>query len=372
MVTVEYIYKALTDAIIKCGRSNPRDSSGVIYGQGEAPQYDSNTPVPDNELLNQIADDLAERWGLEVSIDSKGKREIGQTRFSLWDERHKTLINLNKIVKRQSWIDFTNNGKGVYNIDEVFSYYNDLPDMAKERMGALFFETNKGSSFNRMYDGKYGYANTVNISSMVYKDANGTSGLRRVLGHEAGHVLDRTLTKDDVRVLEKCIVGRNKFDINKCENDAERRIANSLVSRDGLATRGQASSISFSEEYTSAKRDNKVFSASSYSATANVKGMNRNCEDFAETMSAVMFRNLKDKSGFRIRYSNGKVVDWDTFVSDHRATYKICCDYVDGKIKHNDLHNPQNGNQWSTIDEYDRDQVWLPNYAQEKLRKQDV
>jgi hypothetical protein len=91
-------------------------------------------------------------------------------------------------------------------------------------------------------------------------------------------------------------------------------------------------------EYIEAMRKNNVRYASDYSEFKCPIEFT-NFEDFAEVMSAVSFRNSKYKKDFRITYGDGRVVDWDTFVKDHKGTYDLCCDYADGKLKHTDLHD---------------------------------
>ena len=347
------IDKAVSDYIWKCGRDGAKPTSGVIYGQGEAPKYELNDGGLDKKMLNQIADDMAERWGLEVSVDEKGNREISKTKFSLWDERHHTLIRLNKMIKHQDWIDFTNNGKANYNLDDVLRYYDELEPLAKTRMGALLFETNDGSSMNRLYHGTYGYANTVEISSMVYdaypgmgQSTHGTNipgayHMKRVMGHEAGHAMERVLTKEQVDVLEKSHVkgSKNKFRKSQLTTDRERELYDSMIYHESV---GRANDISGSKEWSDAQEQNRVKMSSQYANSYHYQS-DRDTEDFAETMSAVAYRNSGDKSTFRIRYPDGREVGYDEFVSDHKATFQLACDYADGKIKHSDLHTKLGG-----------------------------
>ena len=349
MVDKEYIDKAFEDAIndwiIKCGRTGSRPSSGIIYGQGEAPTYELVDGGLTKDLLNTIADDMAKRWGLEVSIDAKGKREIAMNKFKLWDEEHQTLINLGKIIKHQDWIDFTNGNGNVnasYTLDDVLRYYTEMNDIAKTRTSAVIFETNSGASMNREYNGQYGLENTIEISNMVYGNRRGTNvpseyHLKQVLAHEAGHASERILTRGDVEVLRKSCIGKNKFSPRGLNSAEEKRYYTLLGAN---ATRGRANAISYSKEYETAMSQNKVRFASDYAKRKHGYGMGGNSEDFAETMSAVAYRNSSDKSNFRITYPDGKVVGYDEFVRDHEATFKICCDYVDGKISHTDLHHP--------------------------------
>ena len=328
----------------KCSHEGATSSSGVIYGKGEKPKYELIDGGLTKELLNTIADDMAERWGLEVSIDSKGNREVSKTKFSLWDDNHKTLIRLNKMIKHQDWIDFTN-GNGMfsssYTLDDVLRYYNDLPELAKTRMGAVLFETTSGSSFNRMYHGTYGIANTIEISDMCYGN-NGTNvpsqyHLKQVMGHEAGHAMERILTNEQINVLEKSHVkgSVNKFKESQLDTDRERQIYRNLLHGND----GEARDLSSSKEWEEARNKNNVAMSSQYASSYDFSS-DRNSEDVAETMSAVAFRNAsnEEKQTFRIRYVGGKEVDYDTFVKDHEATFKLACDYVDGKVTHDSLH----------------------------------
>ena len=359
MVSKETIEKEITKLIrnwnTKCSSSGAKPSSGSI-GRGEAPKYELYDGDLTNELLNTIADDMAKRWGLEVSVDEKGRREIAKNKFKLWDDKHKTIINLGKIIKHQDWIDFTNNDNGTYNLDEVLKYYDDLDDLAKDRMGGLFFETTNGSSFCRQYHGGYDVANSIHISTMVYHkyDEKGYQlptisshnrepsmyNLKEVLGHEAGHARTRILTKQDVDVLRKASVkgSINKVNITQLTTDEERRIYDGLI----RGNKGGADDLSGTKEYDDALDANKVRMASWYSKSYNtIQSSHR--EDVAEVMSAVSYRNAtpQEKKEFKMIYDvgvpNPKVVGLDEFIKDHQATYDLCCDYVDGKISHKDL-----------------------------------
>ena len=345
----------MNEVIDKC-REGTKPSSGVV-SRGEAPKYELNDGGLTKDLLNQIADDMAERWGLEVSLDSKGRREIAMNKFRLWDDKHKTVIHLNKMIKHQDWIDFTNNDKGTYNLDEVLKYYDDLNDLAKDRMGGVIFETNNGSSMCRQYNPKYDLANTVEISQMVYHEHDGIYqlptisshnrkpsmyGLKQVLGHEAGHASTRILTNEEINVLKKATVkgSVNKVNKSQLDTDREREVYDKLI----ISHRsGQADDLSGSKQYDDALDNNKVRMASWYSKSYTTI-QSRGVEDCAEVMSAVSFRNAtpEEKKEFRMYYDeskNSKEVDLDGFIRDHQATYNLCCDYVDGKITHDDLQH---------------------------------
>ena len=354
MVKKEIIEEVINDIINftqKC-REGSKGSSGVIRSRGDAPKFEYNDGNLENDELDEIADAMAERWGLEVSLDEKGNREISKVKFNLWDNEHNTLIRLGKIIKHQDWIDFTNNGNGNYDLDDVLRYYDELDELGKNRMGALLFETNGGSSMNRAYHGIYGIENTVEISNMVYgnKDTRGTNvpseyHLKQVLGHEVGHASERVLTKEMVDVLRKASIPKkkNKLNRNRLTTDRERELYDNMIRSHRV---GNANDISGSKEWRDAQDKNKVRMASAY-ASSYTTIQDRNSEDFAETMSAVSYRNTDDKSNFRITYNDGRTVGYDEFVRDHEYTFKLACDYVDGKIIHTDLHNPNNGEKFT-------------------------
>ena len=274
---------------------------------------------------------MAERWGLEVSIDEKGKREIGQKKFSLWDGEHNTIINLNKMVKLQDFIDFTNNGKAHYDLDDVFRYYNELDEVVKDRTGGVIFSNTQGASYNTIYDSVYDIGNPIVISNMVFRFDRGTNTpsqyhMKQVMAHEGGHAGERIssqLTQEEMNVLRKASAGRHKFRRSQLDTPEENDIYTKLIFG-GM-------NISHSRAYDNAMELNKVKYASDYSATRNTYNLVHE-EDFAEIMSAVAYRNTNDKSNFRITYRDGRTVGYDEFVADHEATFKMCCDFADGKL----------------------------------------
>lgn len=350
MVSKNIIIKELDNAIIKCGRGNsPRESSGVIYGQGEAPQFEpsfESKQYLDNNRLNEIADAMSERWGLEVSVDEKGKREIGQTKFRFWDARHGTIINLDKMVKQQYEINFTNNPdypansrESVYTLDEVLGAYNELDSGVKTNLGELIFDMQKGASYCDVYNPKSDMFNVVRISSMIYNNHYGDTSLKRILNHECGHAGEANFSKEQMDVLRKAYNPKNgKYSPSRLSNNRELEVFNDFVDNQKI----YRNQFSYSKEYRDAMDKNKLHYASHYSSTYGYSA-NSWIEDYAETMSAVSYRNSPNKEDFKIRYPDGRIVGYDEFVSDHESTFKFCCDVADGKIKHTDLHHPTSG-----------------------------
>lgn len=343
MVNKEQINNILSNVInsspninVKCGRIGTRESSGFSPNPDDMPQFNGYHKKLKEEELNTIADTMSKRWGLEVSIDENGNREIGKSTFNLWDDNHKTVINLGILINHQEWIDFTNTGRGAYNLDEVLSFYNELDDKAKDNIPLVLFTGAKGGSFTQVYNGKEDVFNSIKISQKAYWSPRDSDwGLKKVLGHEAGHASEAHFTQEQKNVLKKAWDGGVSYNPNKL-TPQERVIFDDFI-KNQHEYRNQ---ISNSQEYIEAMGQNIVRYASDYSEFKCPLQFS-NFEDFAEVMSAVSFRNSRYKKDFHITYGDGRVVDWDTFVHDHEATYKICCDYVDGKLKHTDLHSPK-------------------------------
>lgn len=320
----------------KCGRKGTTSSSGLKVERGQAPKYQLDDGGLTTKLLNQIADDMAERWGLEVSINSKGKREIGKSQFSLWDDKHKTLLRLNKLVKHQDWIDFTNNGNGAYDLDTVLEYYDSMPTRMKDATGGILFETFMGASYNTGYDGQYDIVNPVVISGIpfAFKEYEKSTNLQTTMYHEAGHACADVLPKDVIDVLKKSSVKKNGYDKSKLTTDAERQIYD-----DYFNTTKYDYPVSNTKEYDDGMSKNKVMFASEYGENSFLRfgGSRRREEDLAETLSIVAFKNINDKSNAKIKYSDGRIVGYDDFVKDHPGTVKFASDFLDGKINYDDL-----------------------------------
>ena len=336
MVSKEIINKTITDIInnnlnidTKCSNSGTKESSGKL---SPPPKFTPSKEKFSNKELNEIADAMAERYGLEVSINSKGKREIGQAKFSLWDDKNKTEIKLGKIVKHQEWIDFGNNGKGVYNLDEVLGYYDELSPIQKSKPSVFVFETKKGACYNQGYEKGLDQFNTIHITNQVYHNRHSRFNLKQAIGHETAHASERTFSDELKAVLRKASTGNNTYSRAGLSRREDTLIMDYIKGNRKGRTTGNPTNISSSVEYDNARNQNKMRHASSYSASYGAYGR-QSSEDFAETMSAVSYRNSDDKSDFSIKYLDGRIVGWDEFVSDHQATYDLCCDWVDGKIK---------------------------------------
>lgn len=328
MVKIKYIIKAIEDYTEKCDRGGPKPTSGL---QTPPPTFSQAGEKLTKDELHEIAKVSAERWGLEISVDENGKEEISRSNFKLWDPQNNTVISLGKVIKNNnSTIDFTNTDKGVYNLDYVLQSYNEMPDLMKRNCEYVEFNNNgrnamRQSSYMRTYEPDKGF-NTVTITGMVFNNKDTQFNLKQVLGHEMGHASESHFTAEEKRVLAKAWVKNTPsytYWNSRALTDEERVTYNGAKSKMDM--------YSSSPIYRDAQSKNKEKYASEYVYRVNY--LQTNSEDWAETMSAVAYRNSADKSSFKMVYQNGKVVDWDTFVADHKGTYDFCCDYVDGKIK---------------------------------------
>ena len=337
---IEDVLSATIDEwIIKCGRSGTKPTSGPQHGQGEMPKFEAVEKLTKKEL-DEIADKMCERWGLEVSINNKGKREIGATKFSLWDEKNKTLIKLDKLVKKNpSWLDFTNNDRGKYNLDDVLRYYDEMPDRMKEATGGILFETTGGADYNTSYDGRYDVVNPVVISGTHFNPMyliDESTNLQRCMYHEGGHSSSGILPKEVIDVLRKTSVGKNSYNRAKLTNDNERKIYDEYFKKDNRYN----FRISNSKEYDNSMEQDKSRFASRYGRKGfmSYSGNRKREENWAETLSMASFRNLPDKKNAVIQDVNGNTIDLDTFISEHESSYKLACDFLDGKLSYDDFH----------------------------------
>ena len=338
MVEKELINKIFDKIInkhltLKCSESGTTSISGW-HGEGEKPVFD-NTVDLDSKLLNQIADEMCERWGLEVSIDKNGKREIAKNKFSLWDDEHGTLIKLGAYLKRSDFIDFTNNGGATYDLDDVLMFYDRMPNTMKDATGGIIFENRDGACYNTLWDKKTDIINPIFIRRFpFYKGSQNTEyNLQQVLYHEGGHALEGRLTAKEINILRKTSVGNNTFNIFKCSNEEERKIFNGI-----LRTHTSGYKFSNSVEYDTAMQQNTLRFASSYGrrvflGTSSSDGGRRR-EDWADTVSVLAFKDLpremKDK--VKVSLTDGRTVGYDDFVKDHQATSQFVSDVIDGKI----------------------------------------
>jgi len=326
MVKYNNILRAI-DEYIKCARDGPTGSSGV---QGPAPKFEQIGKRPTTEEVQEIARVTAERWGLEISVNEKGKEEASKGRLSFWDDKHKTVIRFDKMLKTgNGYIDWTNKGQGNYNLDDVVRTYMEMPDIYKDYCEGIEFTTNTGASTCSTYRRNLG-VNGVQISGMIYNKTPPTQySLKQVLAHELGHASEHNFTPEERRVIEKAYTKNSSANTIfgnawKLSSD-ERQVLNRVL--DGTYRWKVSKSVAYRE----AMSENKVQYASEYSEK-RTPWDSKTVEDFAEVMSAVAYRDSNDKSGFSMEYGDGTRVDYDTFVADHKGTYGLCCDYVDGKL----------------------------------------
>lgn len=316
----EFIVKVIESYVEKC-RDGATTTSGL---QTPPPKFEQIGERPTKDEVEKMARTTAERYGLEISIDEKGKEEIGKAKFSLWDDKHKTVIRLDKMLKTgNGLIDWTNTGQGVYDLDDIFQAYDQLPDIYKDSCEGVEFTNNKGGCYQQSYHPDLGF-NSVRMSSLIFYSPE-RHNINRIFGHEMGHSVDFNYSDEEKRVLKKAFSkntnGTTHYGNAYKLTEDERRIFE--------RARRKVRNGQYSSNLVGKDKDKGYMSQ-------YVKGVPyslKYTESFAEMMSAVPFRDRADKSNFHIMSADGKTIDWDTFVNSHPESYQYCCDVVDGKIK---------------------------------------
>lgn len=347
MVKYNTILRAI-DEYIKCARDNPTSTSGIIYPKGEAPKFEPKGRKLTSKELNEIADTMAERYGLEVSVVN-GKREINGKKFILWDNEHNTEINLSTLIQYQDEVDFTNRGyynnpnggaySSTYTLDEVLSYYNEMPELMKRAVGGIIFR-GSGSAYHTSVDGRVN--NPVVIthnflrSTDWYSPRDGNDNLQRVLYHEISHALENPLNSEEFDVLRKANIGKGEYAMSKLTTEREREIYNNLFPKGSYAKSPHKYVFSDTVNYDNGMAGNDKKFASTYGRDFYLDtspfAQNHRCEDFAETMSMVAMSRTGNKENVSLD-SMGS----DDFKKSHSETWKYCEDILDGKIDYNDL-----------------------------------
>lgn len=341
MVSYNNILKTIELYVEKCDRDTPTSTSGIIYPSGEAPKFEPKGKKLTGEELNTIADEMAERYGLQVS-EINGKREVNGKKFILWDNEHNTEIVLTSLINRQDEVDFTNRGyydtedggqsNSTYTLDEVLSYYNEMPNVMKDSVGGLIFK-GEGSPFNNLIDGRIN--NPIQIThnyltnSGWYNPKGTESDLQRVMYHEATHSLDTNYTNEEYDIIRRAKVSNTKYDGSKLDTVEERETLTRLVNSNFDHKRKFG--YSNTEEYKKAMEDNDNPYASIYSqiyCREKAYAYDMRSEDFAETMSMVAMSRSKNSKNAIL----DGTVDINSFKKTHKATWKFCEDVLDGKI----------------------------------------
>ncbi len=351
MVRYFTILRVMGDYLEKCGRSDSTSSSGLI---NETPVFEYTGEKLTTEELRNIANVEAERWGLEVSVNEKGNLKVNQNKFCFWDAEHETEIVFNSYyIKNQNRVDFTNNGKGAYDLDEILSYYNDMPSLMKDATGGIVFKGTQGSALSKIYDPQSKIKNPIIITQSFFgltkekarehpdsfRNLRATDkNIQVVMYHEGGHSLDNSEMMKDTKYVELLAKGfdkHNSWRPNQLLTEEEREY---VRRRHGYEVHNR-NTFSDTVEYDYFMKQNIETFASPYgkkSFTPSRKRYKRS-EDFAETMAMASFRNLKDKSNARMEAMDStllepKYLSYDEFERTHKATFDFCCDVLDGKF----------------------------------------
>lgn len=309
MVKYKTILGIIDDYVEKCGRSNAKESSGL---QGKETKTKKGVVYLTIDDLNNIADEIYEKYGLQVSEDENGRPKLDNNTFTLWDNESKTELRLGKILNHQEWIDFNNTGKGAYNLDEVIEFYDVMPSLMKETINFINFDDVGGACYT------YPWVRGITLTTDCYGEQgtnefyDKTMNIQRVIYHEGGHCVETAYR----------IIGKDRY---------------------GLKSPMR---ISDTDKYFNAMHKNESRFASLYGRNYYVQTDRDDSpysEDFAETVSMVAFDKLKNKGNAQIfnefskvegkKHSYGfKIFDHDEFKEEHKATYNFVKKILDGKM----------------------------------------
>ena len=320
MVKYHYILKTIDNYLNKCHRTGPKASSGLL--QRMPPPKQSTVKITDQELKD-IAKSISKKYGLEVSVNGLGeeeayavnrqhvldkKRTYTDVKFRFWDDESKTLIDLSDMVEHQEMMDFTNSGKAKYDLDDFFGYYTQIPPTLRESVGLIKFRPqDEGCNccLHNMYinvlGGKsYEVDSGIHITSQAFaQDKGNTFNFQRILYHEVGHCFDK----------DKIIASSEEYYNAMGKND-------------------EKFASDYGRSYYFTGRD--VFDDISDAHKVPLR------EDVAETISMVCFENIDDKINANI--FNERVEEHTEFKNNHKHTYDLVKDIIDGKIDMRDLH----------------------------------
>lgn len=292
MVKYETIIQIIDTYIEKCSRNGPKNSSGLQTTSSDPQINDGGLTVQDRI---KIGEDLAKRFNLEISIGWEKEIEIDEYSFVFWDDENSTVISLSGLIKHQDWVDFTNQGKGLYNLDEVMEYYVSMPPLMKDAVTRIQFIDNSNGCY--ITEGN----NNIYLSSDLFtakQEGDKHYNLQRALYHECGHAVDFKYSLEDTKRI---------------------------------------GGISGSEDYDNMMNKNNKSFASEYSRNFylnNITNPNKkNIEDFADTMSMVAFDGLNDKTNAQVISTDHIIEDISSFKKNHKNTYEFAKNILYGKVK---------------------------------------
>ena len=295
MVKYETLIKIIDDYIIKCSRSSPKQSSGLISIKENPPTFDPEWKWEISvEELKDIGEKMAERYGLRLT-------RVEEDLMIFYDEENSTAIRFKDYMHWDETIDFTNRGNERYNLDDILFYYDSLPDIMKKAVSEIRFPLDEGGAsycFSKYED--TGHRNIVVMTNESILNEKGSYyNAQTVLYHECGHALDNYL---------------NHYDDNN---------------------------IGDSKEYRKCMEGNDEKFASEYGRNY-FRDNNSASEDFAETVAMVCFDDLQDKSNAEEMVMDSSTPSWrkenfEEFKKKHKSTFGFVKNILDGKISRNDL-----------------------------------
>ena len=291
--------------------------------------------------------EMSEKYGLKLSKCTKT-----QLRFK--DEGHVNPQN-NRITSTElrfddmlmnKHIDFTNENEdieeGVYSIDTILGYYDNMPSNLKNYVGLMDFVDTNDPNHSTVYDPNLRRENVVYITNDAYIGKTyyntDTHNLERIMAHEMGHCMDYgQLNSEDKSFIKKVYEGDESI-MNQESLDWFKSV---VLPK----THVHSGNGGFSEAVHHDAEDKGVDVVDVIPSTYakmyyydNEGDVNELGEHFAETVSMVSFRDKVDKGNARITTGSpilaslgiGDELDYDKYMGDIGSMRSV--GYVEGLL----------------------------------------
>lgn len=266
----------------------------------------------------------AQMYGLDMlDTDDSG------IAFELYDKEHDTKLRFTKKFIEENLIDYKNQGKKTINLEDIFSAYNELPDVNKSAVNVIKYLFGNDMAED---EGVMGWSqfmsedlnfNQIGIPHYLFNHTNDTgNNYERVLAHESAHCRDyMQLTEGQKESIQKTKDGTG--DLSDTINVMELKLKSMMPKEKFRETYGGYSdSVTNNARYL---QQNGVSPSASVSRNKSSDYGFKDWEDYAEASSMVItgYRN-PDNPNATVRY-NGRAMQYREWVTVHpyQAQYLI-------------------------------------------------
>lgn len=267
----------------------------------------------------------ADMYGLDMlDTDESG------IAFELYDKEHDTTLKFTKKFIEENLIDYRNKSRKTINLEDVFSAYDELPDVNKDAVNGIKFLFGNDMAED---DGVMGWSqfmnedlefNQIGIPHYLFNHTNDWgNNYERVLAHESAHCRDyMELTNEQKQSVQRTKDGTG--DLGDTINVMELKLKSMLPTDKFTETYGgYGDSVTKNAQYL--QKNGVSPSASVTRNKSSDYGSTKDWEDYAEASSMVItgFRN-PDNPNATVLY-NGRPMQYREWVTVHpyQAQYLI-------------------------------------------------